>query len=79
MKQTGNVIRMEEEPMIPAPETEGKAGEDFCQVCGGKTKFVGGSTYDMEEFECRECKALHNVRVIYHKGKPVQRILESVY
>ena len=76
---TNNIIRMEEEPMIPVAGKDGNAGENYCQVCGGDTKFIGGSSYDMEEFECKDCKAIHNIRVVYVKGKAVERILESVY
>lgn len=74
----GAVVKMDEEPMIPIPDN-GKPGEDFCQVCGGETRFVGGSSYDVECFECKSCKAFHNVRVEYSKGVAVNRILESVY
>ena len=77
MKQISEVIKMTEEPLIPT--LDGKPGEDFCQVCGEKTKYAGGPSYDIEHFECTKCRALHIVRVEYERGKPVRRILESVY
>lgn len=77
MKQTPEPIRLPAEPMIPAPD--GEAGIDFCQICGGKTKFIGGPSYDVENYECNDCKALHNVRVEYHRGRVSGRMLESVY
>lgn len=77
MKQISETIKMEIEPLIPTPE--GTPGEDFCQVCGEKTKFIGGPSYDIEHYECTKCKAFHEVRVEYRGGKVVRRILESVY
>ena len=77
MQPTSEVIKMEKEPLIPTPE--GNPGEDYCQVCGEKTKYAGGPSYDIEHYECTKCKALHIMRVEYERGKSVRRVLESVY
>ena len=77
MRPISDTVKMQREPTIPTPN--GNPGEDFCQVCGEKTKYVGGPSYDQEHFECTKCKALHIVRVEYEKGVASRRILESVY
>jgi hypothetical protein len=74
---------MKERPDAPkAPEKvepDGKAGENFCQLCGGKTKFAGGMDYDAEDFICQECGALHVMRLTYKNGKVISSVLETVY
>lgn len=79
MKQISNMVMMNDEPMIPLPSQDGEPGSDYCQLCGGKTRFIGGSSYDLENYECTSCKAVHDVFVEYHKGKVRKRILVSVY
>jgi len=57
---------------------KGEVGSDYCQVCGNKTKYIGGRNHDIDEFQCEKCKAVHLVRVTYSKGKPISSILESI-
>ena len=56
----------------------GNPGEDFCQVCGGNTKFIGGCDYETENYECRSCGALHIMKVLYTRGVRTSSYLESI-
>jgi len=74
-------IKMEERPDAPPLEPAGKVGEDFCQLCGEKTKFAGGTDYDLEEYICTKCGAVHVMRIAdehYKGGVPRKLVLESI-
>jgi predicted nucleic acid binding AN1-type Zn finger protein len=71
--------KMEETIQPESQKTDtGNPGEDFCQVCGGNTKFIGGCDYETENYECRSCGALHIMKVLYTRGVRTSSHLESI-
>lgn len=65
--------------MIPANEKEpDEIGTKWCQLCGGNTKYIGGMDYDVDEYACTLCGAVHLFRLTYKKGKVVSSVLESI-
>ena len=76
------MIQMTEREDYTPPEPEapkGEVGKDFCQMCGSKTQYVGGVDYDMDEYQCTHCKAVHLFRLTYRNGKVVSSVLETIY